>query len=132
VTSLNLREIRIPGRQLTRSDGARLNAVVSERALAAIPDAGQLLALLSVPNSTVEHLASGVVAVSSEAGVRVIAARAQVGGKEALVFMLPEEFYAASAVSRPELLTVVLDGVNRVPSRGRARARLTRLRRRRP
>jgi hypothetical protein len=110
MTSLNLREIRIAGRRLTRSDGTRLNAVMSERALvAARQDAGALLALLSVPSSAVEHLACGVVAFSSDAGVRFIAARAQVVGKEALVFMLPEEFYAGRPVSSPEQLTVVLD-----------------------
>jgi hypothetical protein len=89
---------------------------MSERALAATRGAAErLLALLSVPTSAFERLASGVVAVSTDAGERFIAARAQVSGKETLVFMLPEEFYAAGAASPPELLAVVLDGVDRVP-----------------
>ena len=118
----SLCEIRIAGRPLSCSDGTRLNAIMSERALAAVDaDAGELLALLSVPTSDVERLAAGVVAVSSDAGVRFIAARAQVAGKEALVFMLPDEYYTASAVSRPEPLTVMLVGGDGIPAEVRPR-----------
>jgi hypothetical protein len=113
---LNPYEIRIAGRLLMCSDGTLLNVIMSERALAtARGNAERLLALLSVPTSAFERLAAGVVAVSTDAGERFIAARAQVSGKEALVFMLPEELYAAGAVSRSDLLTVVLDGADRVP-----------------
>ena len=108
---MNRHEIRIQGRALALTDGTRLNAAVSDAALAAVEqDAGRLLALLSAPPFAVEHLARGVCVVSSDAGARFIAARAQVAGEDALVFMLPEEFFPARPASELQLVVAVESG----------------------
>jgi hypothetical protein len=112
---VNRHEIRIQGRPLALTDGTRLNAAVSDGALAAVEqDAGRLLALLSAPPFAVEHLARGVCVVSSDAGVRFIAARAQVAGEDALIFMLPEEFYPAPPAG-DLLLVVAVESGGRAP-----------------
>jgi hypothetical protein len=108
---VNRHEIRIQGRALALTDGTRLNAAVSDAALAAVEqDAGRLLALLSTPPFGVEHLALGVCVLSSDAGARFIAARAQVAGEDALVFMLPEEFFPARPASELQLVVAVESG----------------------
>ena len=107
---MNCHEIRISGRQLALSDDTRLNAVVSERLLALVQhDAGKLLALVSEPGAALEHLAAGVVALSCESGQRMIAARARIDEEDALVFMLPEEFYGGDPMPQPIAVVVRLE-----------------------
>jgi hypothetical protein len=109
------RQIHITGRRLALADETRLNAVVSDPALISVGhDAGKLLALLSAPGYGI-HLAPGVVVLSPEPGVHVIAARARVGNDDALVFMAPDEFFDARPPSGPAEVAVSLAREDRAP-----------------